>query len=301
MGNAAPKPQPLAPGLPPIPNQLLPAQGGQVVPPTEDIGHDVIRVIKDWAPIAMEIGNAVQDRINGLDGNCFPAGTLVDTSTGLQRIETIKAGQEVWAYDLIAGCWRACRVLETFSRLYEGNSTFVKVAGETIESTLLHPYWVVSGEALPDRPRRKHLHPVPETSKTPGRWVDAGDLRVGDELLIRDGRIVNVEAVRSAPFVDKVYNILVDDLHSYAVGQHGVLVHNENGAEEASKPNPVKIPKHIIQEMGGETTIAQIKNDVLGDGTNPDLHWDPKTGEIYVPLPGGGFSATGHFVGDYPD
>jgi hypothetical protein len=50
--------------------------------------------------------------------------------------------------------------------------------------------------------------------------------------------------------------------------------------------------------MGGEATIAQIKNEVLGNDANVDLIYDPKTGDIYVPMPDGGAEPTGFNVGD---
>jgi hypothetical protein len=54
--------------------------------------------------------------------------------------------------------------------------------------------------------------------------------------------------------------------------------------------------------MGGEEVISEIKREVLGGGAgrrNPDLHWDPRTGEIYFPIPGGGFQHTDYNVWDY--
>ena len=63
---------------------------------------------------------------------------------------------------------------------------------------------------------------------TAGRWVYAGDLRVGDELLARDGRTRQVEAIQHTPFKDKVYNFHVAELETYAVGKESVLVHNVN-------------------------------------------------------------------------
>jgi hypothetical protein len=159
----------------------------------------------------------------------FPAGTLVATLNGLQAIETIKVEDEVWGYDLVASAWRPCKVRQTFRRDYYENSVFVTVAGETIESTRLHPYWVVRGEELDKRPRRNHLAKVAEGATTVGRWVDAGDLRMGDQLLLRDGRILPVEAVRQQPYEGAVFNFLVGGLNCYAVGYNGVLVHNGNG------------------------------------------------------------------------
>jgi hypothetical protein len=70
--------------------------------------------------------------------------------------------------------------------------------------------------------------------------VDSGDLRAGDELLLRDGRTVPVEAVRTGSYHDAVYNIAVAELQCYSVGRSGVLVHNTNSGEVPGEyaPNP---------------------------------------------------------------
>ncbi len=78
---------------------------------------------------------------------------------------------------------------------------------------------------------------MPEGATTPGRWVDAMDLRVGDELLLRDGRIERIEEVQFYTSFDTVYNFEVDDLQCYAVGWTGVLVHNSNGGD----PTPASL------------------------------------------------------------
>ncbi len=80
---------------------------------------------------------------------------------------------------------------------------------------------------------REHLATVPDDATTSGRWVDAIDIRVGDELLLRDGRTSPVEAVRQQSYQGKVYNFHVDDLQCYAVGLNSVLVHNDNGGKVA--------------------------------------------------------------------
>ena len=80
-------------------------------------------------------------------------------------------------------------------------------------ASLRHPYFVVSGESLAQRPRLEHLAQVPEGATTPGRWVDAVDLRAGDELLLRDGRIEPVVQLRVYAFFGLVYNFEVEDLH----------------------------------------------------------------------------------------
>src|SRR5262249_45769455 len=134
--------------------------------------------------------------------SCFPAGTLVATDTGTSPIQAIVEGQLVWAYDLVASEWRLRRVSRTYSRPCDGMAASVTVAGETIVSTSRHPYFVIRGEALENRPRLKHLATVPADSTTPGRWVDAADLRVGDELVLLGGQIGRIDQKRLYPFFD---------------------------------------------------------------------------------------------------
>ena len=124
-----------------------------------------------------------------------------------------------------------CQVAKPYNLPYDGTSVFTTVAGETIESTYRHPYWVMRGEALASRPWLEHLEMIPSDATTPGRWVDSCDLQVGDELLLLDGRIVPVERVHYSPFKGTVYNMEVEELHCYSVGRNSVLVHNNNGPE----------------------------------------------------------------------
>ena len=66
----------------------------------------------------------------------------------------------------------------------------------------------------------------------PGRWVDAGDLRVGDLLVSRSGGQSTVESVDTAHTPTTVYHIYVEDLHNYAVGDGEWLVHNGHRTRE---------------------------------------------------------------------
>ena len=163
--------------------------------------------------------------------NYSPAGTLVATPRGQFPIESITARDEVWSYDLIRSCWCPRRILKTYVSDHEGLTATIGVAGTEIEATYLHPFWVVNGEDLEKRPVREHLPLVPDGASTRGRWVDAGDVRVGDDLLLLDGRILPVEVVRCQPYKDKVYNYHIEDFECYAIGQNGVLVHNSNGEQ----------------------------------------------------------------------
>jgi hypothetical protein len=171
--------------------------------------------------------------------SCFPAGTLVATADGLKPIETIAEGDLVRSYDLVTSEWQLRRVQRAYCRPCEGYAASVTVAGETIVSTSRHPYFVTRGDDLDSRPRLEHLAEAPAGATTPGRWVDAADLRAGDGLLLLNGQVAQVDEIRLYPFFDTVYNFEVDDLHCYAVGRAGILVHNNNGKEVAAPNTPV--------------------------------------------------------------
>jgi RHS repeat-associated protein len=162
-------------------------------------------------------------------GECFVAGTLVATIAGSLAIENIRANDLVWAYDLALCVWRPCSVKRTFEHSYVGKYITVTIAGDAIVSTFNHPYWVTRGESLGDRPDSKHTENRPEGATIAGRWVDAGHLRTGDELLLRDGGVVPVLAVLKHEASGTVYNIEVDHLECYAVGNNNILVHNKPG------------------------------------------------------------------------
>jgi RHS repeat-associated protein len=170
--------------------------------------------------------NDVQAAENAPYDGCFPADTLVATSDGLRPIESVRSGELVWGYDLATREWTLHPVLETFEQNFLGNLVEVTVAGEVIAATSNHPFWVVEGEALEQRARPEHVLPTPGVSTTPGRWVDAGNLKVGDVLLLRPNRRAVVARLATRQTAQTVYNFRIEYLHTYAVGAAQVLVHN---------------------------------------------------------------------------
>ncbi len=115
-------------------------------------------------------------------------------------------------------------------------------ASEVIEATLGHPFWVIEGESLAERPRPEHSPKAPATSCLAGRWVDAGDLQVGDVLLLKHSRRAAVTQLAVREANEKVYNIKVEELHCYAVGESPILVHN-NSSESLLNEDDQKIVK----------------------------------------------------------
>ncbi|MEI7014988.1 TIGR04388 family protein [Leptospira licerasiae] len=141
--------------------------------------------------------------------SCFVAGTLVHTPNGLQAIETLKIGDEVFAFDEESGQKVTRKVTETF---INQTTTILKITdskGEVIETTWNHPFYV-----------------------TAGMWVKAKDLIVGDEFLTIDGKEIKVASIQESIRDEKVYNLEVEDAHTYYVSENGVLVHNSDYAKD---------------------------------------------------------------------
>ena len=136
--------------------------------------------------------------------NCFVAGTPVQTEDGVQTIETIQAGDKVWAWDEETDTVALKEVVETY-------------VNETTE--LIHVF--VDGEEIVTTPAHPFYSPVKG-------WTDAVHLRAGDILVLLNGEYVVVERVQheilEAPIA--VYNFQVEGYHTYYVSDVGVLVHN---------------------------------------------------------------------------
>ena len=83
----------------------------------------------------------------------------------------------------------------------------IEGSDEPIGTTASHPFW----------------------SEDRQQFVAAGDLRVGENLLLADDTTRRVESITLRPIRETVYNIEVDGEHVFYVGEDGVLVHNSCG------------------------------------------------------------------------
>jgi hypothetical protein len=135
---------------------------------------------------------------------CFVAGTAVLAAAGAVAIETIQAGDMVWAWDEETGEVALKEVVEAYvNETYELVHVFVN--GEEIVTTPGHPFY----------------------SPVKG-WTDAVNLRAGDVLILVNGEYVVVEKIQHEILETSVtvYNFQVEDFHTYYVTDAGVLVHN---------------------------------------------------------------------------
>ncbi len=135
---------------------------------------------------------------------CFPAGTIVSTPTGPKSIESVREGDEVYAFDFDTGEVVVRKVKTTFHR-EAAELLQLYVGGELIEATRSHPFWVVGTG-----------------------WVEAADLQVGMRLSGITGSMEVISHIggRSEPVA--VYNLEVDSEHNYFVSSKALLVHNQN-------------------------------------------------------------------------
>lgn len=117
-------------------------------------------------------------------------------------------------------------------------------------------------------------------------FVNAGELKVGDELLDSDGEVLFVEnyTVELTKDLITVYNFQVEDFHTYYVGECGVWVHNAEGYSENLIPNKKdglrrenKVQSEL-QEKYPESEGYKIESERLLRDSNGKKAIDPETG-----------------------
>jgi RHS repeat-associated protein len=226
---------------------------------------------------------------------CFPADTLVATEAGLRPISQVESSERVWSYDFDAGTWRLAEVECRHDSKYEGLLVTLDVGVGEVTATAWHPFWVIEGEDLESRPPLRHVDVNEDRGQSlPGRWINSHDLREGDVVFLRATGPVRLQRVWIHGEETTVCNLTIRGLHTFAVGESQLLVHNMTGTPNAGDIK--KIPNSLMDKMGGEAAAAEIKGGIPG---NPDLFYDPGTGTIYYPRPGGGFTDTGFNICDF--
>ena len=132
------------------------------------------------------------------------------------------------AFDHATGEWQPRRVEVTHSNRYRGSLVTVETGDASVVATAHHPFWVLDGHRLEERPRCGELSEhEDEGGSLPGRWVNSHDLMAGDMVIGRDGRQLTVRGVRQELVEEtRVYNLTVAEDHTFAVGGDMVLVHN---------------------------------------------------------------------------
>lgn len=145
-------------------------------------------------------------RIGGM--SCFAAGTPVWTNTGLREIESLRIGDLVLAQNTETGELTYKPVVGRTVRPPSPIRT-IKVAGEEIETTLGHPFWVAGVG-----------------------WRMTKELADGAILHgVRGG--ATVEGIQERDDAE-AYNLIVADFSTYFVGKSGLLVHDNTPRQGTS-------------------------------------------------------------------
>lgn len=136
---------------------------------------------------------------------CFAPETKVWTQTGLTAIEAIQMGDRVLSQDPESGELAYKPVLAVTVR-EDGQPMQVHVDGETLLTTDGHPFWRI-GEG----------------------WQPAKALQPSDRLHTLSGAatVGDVRALtRAQARFPRAYNLVLQEFHTFFVGEHGVLVHD---------------------------------------------------------------------------
>lgn len=141
------------------------------------------------ACVNISIRNSGTQQRPGRREGCFPIGTRVENYLNGRAIETVELGQRIPAFDQCTGQWRGDIVAATFQREYTGRMVTLTLPGETLRATARHPFWVVRGTGLDERPVTEELGADNAPGIRPGRWVEAQHLRPGDVLACRRGEV----------------------------------------------------------------------------------------------------------------
>jgi hypothetical protein len=171
---------------------------------------------------------AAEAESSGLGSGCFVAGTLVAVRSGFKEIQDIRVGDIVWSFDQQSDAWLLKPVEATFVHEYSGDVITITAGGVSIDVSGNHPFWVLSGRNLADRPAPVDVPPAERILTSSGRWVEARSLQVGDHLLYLGSESANVSQISDRFDRILVYNIRVSDTHTYAVSMRAVLVHNKS-------------------------------------------------------------------------
>lgn len=173
---------------------------------------------------------------------CFAPETLVRTEQGGARIDGIQPGDRVLCSDPETGEQQFCRVTAV---MLTPNRAFLDLAllrdgGEDhLRVTANHRFWV----------------------ETRG-WTEARDIRPGDVLRGARQTPATVVAVAESGTGGLAYNLEVEGLHTYFVGQFAVLAHN-GGPAGTCPASEIRNQSHLATLLG--RTSASADTVSVGD------------------------------------
>ena len=170
---------------------------------------------------------------------CFTGDTLVAAENGQKRIDEIEVGDKVWAFNVETGESELKTVTKVYVHSVDEILHLYTDEGD-IDTTANHPFYVI-GKG----------------------WVAAGDLAVGDKVFNLDGTtsVVLGSAIEKLDEPVLVYNLEVEDFHSYFVGCVPILVHNYKG-------NGGGVPVQNVTTASNGLSYRSNSKHTLGEAGN---------------------------------
>jgi len=135
--------------------------------------------------------------------NSFSATTLVATASGAVAIGSLVAGEHVLGYDEATGTVGSYPISVVHINA-DPVTGVVVIDGEPVETTPEHPFYTVEVG-----------------------WLDAEDLVPGLHVPSADGTNGVVEAISWTAGPATMYNLTVEEAHTFFVGEGAWLVHND--------------------------------------------------------------------------
>jgi hypothetical protein len=228
--------------------------------------------------------------------NSFSADTDVSTPDGDRPISEIEVGDTVYAYNESTGEVGEYEVTATINHVDE-DIIHLYLDGELIETTAEHPFYTEDEV-----------------------WVDAADLTAGDQILSLDGDYGTVERVVVVEDANQpMYNLTVDEAHTFYIGEGDWLVHNVdcdfwlsgNFSKIADTDLPTSIKADPFSAMARYDADGNLRQmgfyDADGniiyhidapDGHTPSWHWHDFTSTPGDPSSGHGPGAAHNIIGD---
>jgi RHS repeat-associated protein len=167
---------------------------------------------------------------------CFATDTPVLTAEGERPIQEVRQGDLVWARDDTTGRTELRPVTKVFV---------------TPDKPLL-ALVVEHGDGTTEVIRATEEH---QFASATGGWMTARMLEPGQQILTASGADARVVTQWTEPGQHTVYNLEVEGLHTYFVGDGGLWVHNTCGADEFGF-HRVRYGSHAASELAMAERMA---------------------------------------------
>jgi len=191
--------------------------------------------------------DAAKSAVRCLKNKCFSGDTLVTTKDGLKRIDQIQEGEMVLSKDVNTGTIDYRQVRHVYVKsTYE--FVHLTLENEEIRTTASHLFFTDSGW-----------------------WKAAENLKYGDRILNNKGEYETLieSSLETLQKPEKIYNLNVDEFHTYFVGSQGLLVHNDctldmmaAGREAIEAGRALNITDSRVLSDIGSTTVFSVQTAI---------------------------------------